>query len=111
MIWEATAIDDTELNSHVAETFERVNEHGGARSLRVWLSGDPNAKPMHASCVPANGESLHLFTRRGIIDAMSPNARQVDMPVIELRRADGSFTRLYAHPEHGLIFSTQDLNL
>lgn len=109
MIWEATAIDGAELNSHTAETFERVNERGGARSLRVWT--DLNAEPMHASCVPENGESIHLFTRRGILNATSPSARQVDMPVIELRRAGVLTARLYAHPDHGLIFSTLDLNL
>lgn len=104
--WQATAIDGTELTSDAAETYERVNELGGARSLRVWLRDV--AGPIHVSCLPA--ESIHLFTRRGIIGVTSPDAKHVDMPVIEIRRADG-VTRLYAHPEHGLVFSTQDLNL
>lgn len=107
--WEATAVDGTELNSHSAGTFERVNEHGGARSLRVWFA--PDTRPFHASCVHERGESIHLFTRRGIIDALSPNARQVDMPVIEMRCHREMVSRLYVHPDHGVIFSTQDLNL
>lgn len=108
-LWEATALDGAELNSHTALTFERVNERGGARSLRVWLDGVK--EPVHAACSPENGESLHLFTRRGILNAGSPSAYQIDMPVIELRRAGVMVARLYAHPAHGLIFSTQDLNL
>ena len=105
--WQATAIDGAELTSADALTFERVNEHGGARSLRVWFDADSD--PIHASCLP--GESLHLFTRRAVVDVLSPSARQVDMPVLELRRDDGSFSRLYVHPEHGFVFSTLDLNI
>jgi hypothetical protein len=102
MLWQATAIDGTEFNSLSCETFERVNERGGARSLVVWI----NEKPYYASCI--EGESLHLFTRRAIVDFAGSNARQIDMPVIELRPTK---TRLYLHPEHGPIFSTLDLNL
>lgn len=108
-LWEATAVDGAELNSRIVDTFERVNERGGARSLCVWLDGVK--EPLHAACSPENGESLHLFTRRGILNAGSPGAYQVDMPVVELRRAGSMVARLYAHPTHGLIFSTQDLNL
>lgn len=105
--WVATLLDGTELTSEEAKTFERVTERGGCRRLAV----DVNGRTVHASCSPEHGESLRLFTRRGIIDAMSPNARQVNMPVIEVRRVDGAFTRLYVHPEHGIVLSTLDLNL
>jgi hypothetical protein len=108
-LWEATAVDGTELNSLQHETFERVNERGGARSLRVFV--DSATVPVHASCVPERGESLHLFTRRGIIGVASPDQKRVNMPVIELRTNGTLSSRLYLHPEHGAIFSTQDLNL
>lgn len=107
--WEATAVDGTELNSHQARTYERVNDRGGGRSLRVWIVG--RDQPIHAACTPDHGESLHLFTRRGILNACTADARQVDMPVIEMRRRDGSFVRTYVHPDHGIIVSSLDLNL
>jgi hypothetical protein len=103
--WEATAIDGTELNSRVAETFERVNDRGGAARL-AFVVGE---RTHHVSCGP--GESIHLFTRRGILDALSPSARQVNMPIAEIRRSGAMIGRLYVHPEHGIIFSSQDLNL
>lgn len=105
--WEATAVDGAELNSHTAGTFERVNDRGGARSVRFWV-GD---RVYHVACIPEHGESIHLFTRRGILNAGTEAALQVNMPVAELRRADGTFARLYVHPDHGVIVSTLDLNL
>jgi hypothetical protein len=102
-VWSATAIDGSEHDSETALTFERVNERGGARSLRVG--------EIRAACSPEAGESLHLFTRRAIVNVGTTDARQVDMPVIELRRAGSIAARLYLHPDHGPIFSTLDLNL
>ena len=107
--WEAIAVDGAELTSVDVVTFERVNDRGGARSLRFWVNG--HTQPFHVSCVPEHGESIHLFTRRGILNACTPEAHQVNMPVAEVRRGDGSFTRLYVHPDHGAIISTLNLNL
>ena len=104
--WEATAKDGTEITSLNAPTFERVNERGGARSLRIFVAG--REQPIHAQCGP--DESLHLFTRRAVRDALSPNAHQVNMPIVELRRGD-TFVRLHVHPELGFILSSMDLNL
>lgn len=105
--WDALAVDGFELSSADTETFERVNERGGARRLRFSVDGYSDA--FHVACGP--DESIHLFTRRGILYAATPDARQVNMPVAEVRRQDGTFTRLYVHPDHGVILSTLDLNL
>lgn len=106
--WEATAVDGSELTSVEFDTFEHVNRRGGARNLKVWIG---EREPMHANCVPDNGESLHLYTRRGILNACTESAKAVNMPIIELRSNGKPVSRIYIHPEHGVVFSTMDLNL
>lgn len=107
--WTATLLDGTRLTSEEAGTIERVHERGGCRALQVKVAG---RDPIHVACVPENGERIHLFTRRGIIWGIDGTGEQhVDMPVIEIGRSDGTPTRLYVHPEHGLVFSTLNLNL
>lgn len=107
--WSARLIaDGTEVRSTDVPSIEHVHARGGCDRLAVIIDGQP---PINVSCAAAAGEKLRLFTRRGILDANTPNARQVNMPVIEVVRSDGTYTRLYVHPEHGLVLATLDLNL
>lgn len=106
--WEATAVDGVQFDSKTTETYERVNDRGGARSVYVVIEGQ---SPIHAACIPENGESLHVFTRCGILEACTDNARQVNMPIIELRKNGVMVNRVYVHPKFGVVYSSLDLNL
>jgi len=105
--WSATLVDGTVIHSKDAGSFERVHEQGGCHRCEFSVAG----RSYHVSCVAANGEKIKLFTRRAIVDILTPNAKQVNMPVAEITRADKSFCRIYIHPEHGVVFSSLDLNI
>lgn len=106
--WRATLADGTEITSSEADSIARAHERGVIKKLDVAVDGRP---PVHVACAIELGERLALFTRRAILNVGTPNARAVDMPVIELRKPAGDFVRLYFHPEHGLVLSSLDLNL
>ena len=107
--WSARLIaDGATVSSDELDSIERVHERGGCDRLTVWLDGVE--LPLHVSCSPENGEKIRMFTRRAIVDATTPQARQVNMPVLEVSRPSG-WTRLYAHHQHGLVLSTLNLNI
>lgn len=109
----ATASGDEVVTSEQVDSFERVNERGGCHHLEVWVEG--RAEPLRVAVDDARHDEIRMFTRRAVKDAMTPSAHMVEMPVLEVcqnRHGHAPIvTRLYVHPEHGLVLSTLDLNL
>jgi hypothetical protein len=110
--WVATLDDDTEMTMADHKTFDAVPADR-CKAITVRLRG--RSDELHASCVPANGDRMRMFMRRAIKfgpNALSTAGRTLNMPVIEIVNAGApGFVRMYAHPRHGVIVSTLNLEL
>ena len=107
--WTAKLDDGTVVTMDELRTWDNVPA-GRAAMVSVKIAG--LERDVHMSCVPSRGEQLFLFTKRAIkFGPNGTNGGTLNMPVLEVRSADGTYYRLYVHPVHGCIFSTLDLFL
>lgn len=107
--WTAKLDDGTVMTMEESKTWENVPV-GRCAMVTVKVAGRDD--DLHMSCLLSRGEQLFLFTKRAIKTGPGgTNGGILNMPVLEVRAADGTFYRLYVHPVHGCIFSTLDLFL
>jgi hypothetical protein len=106
--WVARLDDESVMSSDVHETIEALPKHRiRAVTIRVQGRGEYSA-----GCNLEEGERITWATRRAMrVSGPRRTQHPVNMPFIQLTRADGSWSRLYIHPDHGPIFSTLDVNL
>ena len=101
---------DVQLTMGEHKTFDAVPRER-CKAIRLQVRG--RDEPIHAACVPGNGDRMHLYMRRAIkIGANGSGGRTINMPIIEITNAvSPGFVRLYVHPRHGVIVSTLNLEL
>ena len=82
------------------------------RVCRVQVMTDsPQIPTIRLGCDPTKDERLLVFTRHTIrLGVGGVPGGKLSIVVLEVRRLrDGSFTRLYLHPDMGPILTTEDL--